>query len=54
MVIMRILVEEFLCQAVMGRILVLESLLSGVCGRLWSHLVFPGIKWHRYQRTLAL
>jgi hypothetical protein len=35
MVIMCILVEELLCQVTMGRIPVLDCLLSGARGRLW-------------------
>jgi hypothetical protein len=39
MAIMCVLMLELLCQAVTGRIPVLECLLLGVCGRLWSCLV---------------
>jgi hypothetical protein len=44
MVIMRVLVEELLCQAVMGLILVLECLLSGARGHMWLRLVMPDNK----------
>jgi hypothetical protein len=44
MMIMHVLVEELLYQATMGRILVLECLLSGACGHLWSRHVLPDIK----------
>jgi hypothetical protein len=44
MTIMRVLVEELLCQAVMGQIPALECLLLGACGRLWLCLVLSGIK----------
>jgi hypothetical protein len=54
MTIMRVLMELFLCQTVMGWIPVLECLLSSACGHLWLRLVLPGIKWYHYLRTLAL
>jgi hypothetical protein len=54
MVIMRVLMEELPCQAVMGHIPILECLLSGTRGLLWLRLVLPGIKWHRYLKTPAL
>jgi DMSO/TMAO reductase YedYZ heme-binding membrane subunit len=54
MVIMRILVEELLYQAVMRRIPVLECLLSGSHRCLWLRPILPSIKWHRYPRNLAL
>jgi hypothetical protein len=44
MVIMRVLVEELLCQTVMGCIPVLECLLPGVHGCLWLHHFLAGIK----------
>jgi hypothetical protein len=44
MTIMRVLVEELLCQAVMGQIPALECLLLGACGRLWLCLVLSVIK----------
>jgi hypothetical protein len=50
MVIMRILVEDLLCQAVTGPILVLKYLLSGAYGHLWPCLM-QGIKCHRFLRT---
>jgi hypothetical protein len=48
---MRILVEELLCQAVMGLILVLECLLSGARGHMWLRLVMPDNKWCCFPRT---
>jgi hypothetical protein len=54
MTIMRVLMKELLCQAVMGQIPVLEWLLSGVRGCLQLCLVLCGIKWHRYSRTPTL
>jgi hypothetical protein len=54
MISMRVLVEEFLCQAVMEQIPLLKGLLSGARGHLWLRLVLPGIKYHRYPRTPAL
>jgi hypothetical protein len=44
MVIMSVLVVELLCQAAMGWVPVLESLLPGTRGCLWLRLVMPGIK----------
>jgi hypothetical protein len=51
MTIMHILVEELLCQAVAGQILLLESLLSGACGCLRLCPFKPDIKCHCFQRT---
>jgi hypothetical protein len=45
MATIRVLVEELPCHVVMGHILVLECLLSGVHVFLWLHPVMPGIKW---------
>jgi hypothetical protein len=50
MAIMRVLVEELLCQTVMGWTPILEYLLSGACGCLWLRLIMPGIKCHRFPR----
>jgi hypothetical protein len=44
MVIMRVIVEEILCQAMMEQISVLEWQLSGVCGHLGLRHVMPDIK----------
>jgi hypothetical protein len=41
---------ELLCQAVMGQILVLEYMLSCVCGLLWPRLVVPGAMCCRFSR----
>jgi hypothetical protein len=38
----------------MGQIIVLECLLSGMCGHLRPCLVLPSIKWHLYSRTMTL
>jgi hypothetical protein len=54
MVIMYVLMEELLYQAVMGRIVILECELSSVRGCMWLRLILHDIKWHRYSRTLAL
>jgi hypothetical protein len=54
MMIIHVLVEELLCQTVMGRIPTLECLLSGTRGRLWLRPILPSIKWHLYPRTLTL
>jgi hypothetical protein len=54
MMIMCVLVEDLLCQAVTGQIPVLKCLMSGVCGCLWLRPVLPSIKWHRYLRPPAL
>jgi hypothetical protein len=35
MMIMRVSLDELLCQGVTGHILVLKYLLSGACGSLW-------------------
>jgi hypothetical protein len=51
MTIMHILVEELLCQAVTGQILLLESLLSGACGCLRLCPFKPDIKCRCFQRT---
>jgi hypothetical protein len=40
-----VLMEELLCHAVMGHILVLECLLSGARVCLWLRPVMSGIKW---------
>jgi hypothetical protein len=53
-VIMRVLIVELLCHAVMGWIPSLGCLLPSMCERIWLHLVLSGIKWPRYPRTLAL
>jgi hypothetical protein len=54
MTIMRVLVVELLCQAVMGWIPALECLLLGMRGHLWLCLALYGIKWPHYPRILAL
>jgi hypothetical protein len=46
-----ILVEELLCQAVIGRIPVLKYLLSSVPSHLWPCLVVLGTKCHCFPRT---
>jgi hypothetical protein len=51
MMIMRVLVKDVLCQALMRWIPVLELPLSGVRGRLWLRHVMPGIKWRCFLRT---
>jgi hypothetical protein len=51
MVIMRVLVEELLCQAVTGRILVLKCSLSDAHGLLWLCPIVPGMKCHCFLRT---
>jgi hypothetical protein len=43
MVMMRVPVMVLLCQAVMGRVLVLEWPLSGVRGCLWLYPILSGI-----------
>jgi hypothetical protein len=53
MEIMRVLVEELLCQTVTGQISVLECLLSDERGHLRLRLLLLDIKWHCYWRTLA-
>jgi hypothetical protein len=52
MTIMRVPVEELLCQMVMERILVLKCSLLNVCGLLWLHPIMPGIKCRHLLRTL--
>jgi hypothetical protein len=44
MMIIRVLVVELLCHAVIGQILVPMCLLSGARGFLWSCPIMPGIK----------
>jgi hypothetical protein len=44
MEIMRVLMEELLCQVVTGQAPVLECLLSSSRGRLWLRRVMSGIK----------
>jgi hypothetical protein len=51
MAIMHIFVGELLYQAVIGRIPVLECMLSGVCGHLWLHSIMSSMKWHCFSRT---
>jgi hypothetical protein len=51
MKIIRVLVEELLCQTVMGRIPILMSLLPGARGCLWPHPIVPDIKCRYFQRT---
>jgi hypothetical protein len=51
MAIMRVSMVELLCQTVMGWILALEYLLSGMRGRLWPRPVILGIKCHRFPRS---
>jgi hypothetical protein len=51
MVIMRILVVELSCQTMMEQPSVLEYMLSGARGCLWSCLVVPDIKCHCFPRT---
>jgi hypothetical protein len=51
MTIMCVLLEELLCQAVMGRILVLECLLSVTRGCLCLRHVTLDIKWRCFLRT---
>jgi hypothetical protein len=52
--VMCVLMVEMLCQVVMEQIPVLECLLPGTRGRMWSCLVLCDIKWHRYLRIPAL
>jgi hypothetical protein len=54
MMIIRVLMVELLCQAVIGQIPTLECKLPGTGGCLLFHLILSGIKWPRYPRTLAL
>jgi hypothetical protein len=42
--IMHVLMEELLCQEVMGRIPILESLFLGARGHLWLCPIMPSIK----------
>jgi hypothetical protein len=49
--IMCVLVEKLLCQIVMGRIPILECLLSGVCGHLWLRSIMSVIKWCCFLRS---
>jgi hypothetical protein len=51
MAIMRVLVEELLCQAVMGQILVLNCPLSGTRGCMRLLFIVLGFKCHRFLRT---
>jgi hypothetical protein len=51
MVIMHVLMEELLCQVVMGQIPVLKCQLSSACGHPWLHLVMPCIKCLCFPRT---
>jgi hypothetical protein len=51
MVIMHVLMEELLCQAVMEHALVLECLLSGAHKRLRLRPAMPCIKWCCFLRT---
>jgi hypothetical protein len=51
MMIMRVLVEELLCQGVTGWIAVLECLLSGARRRLWPCPVVLGTKYCRFPRV---
>jgi hypothetical protein len=44
MLIMRVLMDELLCQAVIGQALVLECLLSGACVRLQLCPIMSDIK----------
>jgi hypothetical protein len=53
MMIMCVFVEELLCQAVMGQILVLKYLLSGMRGHLWPCPIVPGTKYYRFPRTCS-
>jgi hypothetical protein len=48
--IMHVLVEELLCQAVMGWIPILKCLLLGARGHLWLRPVMLGIKWRCFPR----
>jgi hypothetical protein len=52
--IMRVLAVELLCQAVMGRILILTCLLPGARRRMWLCLVLSGIKWPHHSRSPTL
>jgi hypothetical protein len=54
MVFKRVSLVEPLHQAVMGWILVLEYMLSSVCGLLWPHPVMLGAKGHCFSRPLVL
>jgi hypothetical protein len=51
MAIMRVHVEELLCQATTGWIVVLECLLLGVCGPLWLCSFMLDIKYCCFSRT---
>jgi hypothetical protein len=51
MTIIHVLMEELLCQAVMGWILVLECPQSDACGCLWLRLVQSDIKLCCFPRT---
>jgi hypothetical protein len=51
MMIMCVFVEELLCQAVMGQILVLKYLLSGMRGHLWPCPIMPDTKYCCFLRT---
>jgi hypothetical protein len=51
MTIMRVLLVKSLCEAVMGRILLLKCLLPGACGCMWLRPAMPGIKWRYFPRT---
>jgi hypothetical protein len=45
MAIMHVLMDELLCQTVMGGIPLLKCMLLGARRRLWLHPIRPGIKW---------
>jgi hypothetical protein len=51
MVIICVLIDELLCQAVTEQISVLECLLSSACGCLWLCPIIPGVKWRYFSRT---
>jgi hypothetical protein len=51
MMIMRVPVEELLCLAATGQILVPKYLLSGVHGRLWTCPVMSSIICRRFPRA---
>jgi hypothetical protein len=51
MTIMRILMVKSLCQAVMGRVPILECMLPDKRGFLWLRHVMLGIKWCCFSRT---
>jgi hypothetical protein len=51
MMIMRVLLVEFLCQAAMGQTLVLKYLVIGARGCLWLCPIMPAFKWCYFTRS---